>query len=211
MKRAFIYYTYLIITWVTAWLVFLHTPFGRLFESSENLYWIPMKFIVWVLPLIILIKYCYGESFSKYLRLVNIKKGLLTGTVLGLIFIALSAIVDCLTKSFHLPTINFSFFGAVIFAPLFEEIVFRGFILKNIYDKNKVFWQANLITALMFLGIHIPGWYFQERLFILKSITSAFTVFIVGLIAGYAKKKSDSLWGSILFHAINNLYSLFFF
>jgi len=210
MKRAFLYYAYLVTAWVVAWLIFLHTPLGGLFESCESIYWIVMKFIVWVFPLLVLLRYYFKVNLRDYLRLVNMKRGLLSGAVLGVIFISLSAIYDFLAKSFHPPTINLSFCGAIIFAPLFEEIVFRGFILRSIYDENQAFWKANLITALMFLGIHIPGWYFQERLFLISSVTSVLTVLLVGLIAGYAKRRSDSLWGSILFHAINNLYSLFF-
>jgi membrane protease YdiL (CAAX protease family) len=40
---------------------------------------------------------------------------------------------------------------------LFEEIPFRGFILQQFAERMN-FWLANLLTSVVFLGMHLPGW-----------------------------------------------------
>jgi len=47
--------------------------------------------------------------------------------------------------------------------PVVEEIAFRGAILGSLNTRFR-FGVANTLTGLLFLGIHLPGWFFQGRL-----------------------------------------------
>ncbi|MGB4660367.1 MAG: type II CAAX endopeptidase family protein [Mobilitalea sp.] len=80
--------------------------------------------------------------------------------------------------------------AAVIFAPLMEELVFRGVTLKRA-GKIMPFAVANVIQALLFGIIHI-------------NIIQGIYAFAFGLILGYIAYKFKSIWASILMHLIFN-------
>ena len=44
-----------------------------------------------------------------------------------------------------------------ILVGFFEEIPFRGFILQKLQERFD-FWTAVVISSLLFVGAHIPGW-----------------------------------------------------
>jgi len=80
--------------------------------------------------------------------------------------------------------------AAVIFAPLMEELVFRGVTLTRA-RKIMPFAVANVIQALLFGIIHI-------------NIIQGIYAFAFGLILGYIAYKFKSIWASILMHFIFN-------
>jgi predicted Abi (CAAX) family protease len=96
----------------------------------------------------------------------------------------------------------------LLVAPLFEELVFRGFILALLQESDVRFWAANAIAGLMFLGLHIPGWYFMGSPKTSEA-PALLGIILVGLMAGLAKRRSGSLWGAIVFHFANNVYASF--
>lgn len=77
---------------------------------------------------------------------------------------------------------------AVLVAPVFEEIVFRGFILKALKPCGRVY--AIVISALMFSLMH-------------GDIQQTFFTFACGLLLGYTAMEY-SIYASILLHIINN-------
>jgi membrane protease YdiL (CAAX protease family) len=124
------------------------------------------------------------------------------------LFVALSLLKDVFTRPFGVPAAEPGLLNALLIAPLFEEILFRGFFLGALQSSGVGFWTANVIVALMFLGIHLPGWYFMAS----PSLTQGAAILgilLVGLGAGFARARSGSLSGSIAFHVVNNLYSAF--
>ncbi|NND06038.1 MAG: CPBP family intramembrane metalloprotease [Saprospiraceae bacterium] len=93
----------------------------------------------------------------------------------------------------------FTFITTVILAPLLEELLFRGVILrgflKNMSPAKGIFW-----SALLFGGVHmIPA--------------QAVSAFFAGLLIGWLYYRTLSLWPCIFVHFINNLlsYSLFLY
>lgn len=70
------------------------------------------------------------------------------------------------------------------------------------------FVTANIITSLMFVLLHVPGWYFMGVLWdnLLNPVGGAFSIFLVSLVFGYAARRSDSVMGGILAHFLNNLF-----
>lgn len=78
----------------------------------------------------------------------------------------------------------------VIAAPIFEELIFRGYILNSIKAKMGVI-PAIVLSAAIFGIIH----------FIPQQVVNGF---LMGLILGYIYVRTGSLWVVMLMHAINN-------
>ncbi len=83
-----------------------------------------------------------------------------------------------------------SFLLAAIFAPIFEEWLCRGMILRGLLTKMKPGW-AIVVSALFFAVLHLNPW-------------QALNAFIIGLVMGYVYYKTGSLWLTMLIHFVNN-------
>lgn len=82
-----------------------------------------------------------------------------------------------------------------IFANAFEEeLLFRGLFLKR-YEPLLGSGLSNLLTAIVFTVLHMQVTYASDL------IQFLLILFPLGLAFGYLMQKSDSLWGSVLFHA----------
>ncbi len=87
-------------------------------------------------------------------------------------------------------------FGAVVIAPLGEEIVHRGIILKGLLAHYSQNW-AIVWSAILFGLMHLNPWQFP-------------IAFILGLVFAYWVIQTGSLWPSILGHALHNLITVTF-
>lgn len=83
-----------------------------------------------------------------------------------------------------------SFLLAAIFAPIFEEWLCRGMILRGLLTKMKPGW-AIVVSALFFAIIHMNPW-------------QALNAFIIGVIMGYVYYKTGSLILTMIIHFVNN-------
>ena len=83
-----------------------------------------------------------------------------------------------------------SFLLAAIFAPVFEEWLCRGMVLRGLLTRMKPVW-AIVVSALFFAVIHANPW-------------QALNAFIIGLVMGYVYYKTGSLWLTMLIHFLNN-------
>jgi membrane protease YdiL (CAAX protease family) len=91
-------------------------------------------------------------------------------------------------NKYYNPMLGFLF--VVVFAPFYEEILFRGVFL-SACQKNMSLWLANLLQASVFALAHQSLIYFPFYL--------AF-----GLVAGYYTHKTGSLFTSTSMHMMNN-------
>ena len=99
-----------------------------------------------------------------------------------------------------------SVLGTSFLVGFIEEIPYRGFMLQKFTDHTG-FWIANLITSLLFLAVHVPGW---MALHMLRAGTAA-SIFIFGVVMAIAFKYSDSLWAPIVTHSTNDFLSVLIF
>ena len=83
-----------------------------------------------------------------------------------------------------------TFLLAAIFAPIFEEWLCRGMVLRGLLTKMKPGW-AIVVSALFFAIIHMNPW-------------QALNAFIIGVVMGYIYYKTGSLWLTMLIHFVNN-------
>lgn len=89
----------------------------------------------------------------------------------------------------------------MVFAPIVEELVFRG-VLYQQFRSKKSFLKAVLISTLLFASIHvIPAFLqsfdFTELVFIIQYAGLSFF-----MIRSF--EETSSIWGSIFIHFINN-------
>ena len=85
-----------------------------------------------------------------------------------------------------------SFLVTAIFAPIFEEWLCRGMVLRGLLvnGKMKPGW-AIVVSALFFAAIHMNPW-------------QALNAFILGMLMGYIYYKTGNLWLTMLVHFLNN-------
>ncbi|QGS69937.1 CPBP family intramembrane metalloprotease [Oceanobacillus sp. 143] len=101
--------------------------------------------------------------------------------------------------------------NTILLVGITEEIVFRGFLLRKLRDSFR-FWIANTITALLFVSIHFPIWFYKGLLEFPYILNPIITTFVLGIIFGFIYKKSKSLWSVIIIHSLYNLLvSLFYY
>ncbi len=154
------------VAWIGAWLLKESLDKRMAWATTQAggfAYWTAMKLLLWIVPAVVLIRLS-GRSLRDVLGLSQWRRAVLwgggAGLVLGLISLATKAVQ-------HRPLLSVSltwpFFSAIVIAPVFEEFLFRGAVLGALVQRYR-FATANLITAILFLGIHLPGWWFQGRL-----------------------------------------------
>ena len=83
-----------------------------------------------------------------------------------------------------------SFLLTAIFAPIFEEWLCRGMVLRGLLTRLKPGW-AIVVSALFFALIHMNPW-------------QALNAFIIGVVMGYVYYKTGNLWLTMLIHFLNN-------
>jgi len=162
-----------------------------------------IRFAVWVAPVWLYLRYVDGVDPVAYLKL---KEFAGRGIAVALVLTALNAIgtyarfgaphltADRLTWNSVLGT---SFLIGVI-----EEIPYRGFMLQKLSERVD-FWIANLVTSVLFLAIHLPGWIALHTF----NTPTAVTIFVFGFVMGVVLKYTQSLWAPILTHSANDCLS----
>jgi membrane protease YdiL (CAAX protease family) len=91
------------------------------------------------------------------------------------------------------PSILYLSIAIVVVAPIFEEMFFRGFLFAGIRQSRLGASGAILITALIWSVIHV-----QYDLYWIV------TIFVLGLILGMARIKSNSLYVPLAMHMMLN-------
>ena len=80
-----------------------------------------------------------------------------------------------------------------IFAPLFEEWLCRGLVLRGLLQKHSPI-SAIAVSAAFFAVLHLNPW-------------QAIPAFLLGLLFGYVYYKTGSLKLTILMHCVNNTFA----
>ena len=87
-----------------------------------------------------------------------------------------------------------------------EEIPYRGFMLRQ-FTARIGRWPATLITSLLFVFIHVPGWIALHTM----RVDRVASIFIFAVIMGLLVTYSRSLWASIIAHSANDWLSFVIF
>jgi len=166
-----------------------------------------IRFLFWIAPVLLYLRLVDGVDPFEYLKLRHhVRRGVVVALVLTAINVAGTlARFGPPHLSMERVTWN-SVLGTSFFIGFIEEIPYRGFMLQK-FGERMDFWLANLITSLLFLAIHLPGWIALHTF----NPGAAATVFIFGIVLAMAVKYSDSLWAPILTHSANDCLSFVVF
>ena len=92
-----------------------------------------------------------------------------------------------------------------VVSPLLEEILFRGFVLKELLSLMPLAF-ANTLTFLFFVSAHLPYWLSHGGL-TRPMMANCAGVFVFSLVAGWLRARSGSIWPPTFAHITNNLLS----
>lgn len=87
--------------------------------------------------------------------------------------------------------------AVVVFAPVFEEVFFRGFIFAGLLHSPLRAFGTIVLTSLVFASLHIQ-----------YDLLAMAQIFILGLVLGIVRLKTGSLWSPIIVHALWNFIQL---
>jgi uncharacterized protein len=166
-----------------------------------------IRLLVWVVPVLCYLRYVDRVEPLRYLKLTHHAK---RGLFVALVLTALNVLGSILRfgpphPSMVRVTWN-SMLGTSFLVGFIEEIPYRGFMLQKFAERVH-FWLANLITSVLFLCVHLPGW---AALHMLRADTAA-SVFIFGVVMAIVFKYSESLWAPIVTHSTNDFLSFVLF
>lgn len=211
-RRYIVVYPPLLFTcWIVAWNVDLALRARFHWNTqADTIYWIAMKTIVWVLPVLLAIRLLERARITQFLELRHGLSGALWGCAAGAALIAVTLLGRTLPAgtALRIPSLSLPVVNAVVVSPLVEEITLRGFVLKRLELNGRSFWTANALTSLVFVAMHVPGWLFQGRVTSMAGFAQRVApLTVMSLVFGWSKKRSESLYGAIATHVLNNFYA----
>jgi CAAX protease family protein len=165
------------------------------------------RFLYWIAPVLLYLRYVDGVNPLEYLKLTGyVRRGVIVALVLTVINV-IGTYARFGPPHLSMARVTWSSIAGTSFSIGFiEEIPYRGFMLQK-FGERMNFWLANLITSLLFVGIHLPGWIALHML----NAGAAVSIFLFGVVMGIAFRYSKSLWAPILTHSANDCLSFVIF
>jgi membrane protease YdiL (CAAX protease family) len=210
ITQTYLAYAVLMSVWIGAWISktnVLDQEFTWLTTSLGSfVFWTVAKIFIWLLPAYWLIRQS-GRTVKEVFNFPNWRRWLGWGGSIGLLIALTGFIPNFLSGQPIFPTeLSIPLFSILAIAPLFEEFLLRGAIFGNL-QRGYSMMVANAISAAMFVGLHIPGWYFMGTLLenMTKPVGGALSIFLLGLAFGYATYRGRSFMGGAVAHFLNNL------
>lgn len=158
---------------------------------------------------LVFIKMRKNATIPRYLGLSKLSWK--TGLVLLGISVAFIALISVAGILLHIPDVpDFQvdlyktsvwppllWIAVVVFAPAFEEVLFRGFLFEGLRHARTGIIGAILITSFIWSLLHIQYDPFHIS-----------TIFVLGLLYGAVRYKTGSLWSTFIMHAFNNAVAM---
>ena len=209
VRQTYITFAVLVLAWILAWTLKVYVLDPRFAWLTTGLgdfgFWSATKVLVWILPALWLIRVS-GRTVRDVLNLANWRSALAWGLAIGLV-IALTDVVPRALQGRSLLTLAPmpAVLNALMVAPIFEEFLLRGAVFGNLLRAHSVR-TANVASSLLFVSLHLPGWYFMGHVEKLTApLGGAFSIFVLGLAFGYATYRSQSVVAGMVAHFVNNL------
>jgi membrane protease YdiL (CAAX protease family) len=145
-------------------------------------------------------------GFSKRYLFKSIRLGLIPSGILLIIIIIIGFLNGLQLQPASRLLNNFLYYFFTI--SFVEEIIFRGFIQTRIYGLIKKPMVAIIVTALMFMSIHIPYQMAEAGMgaieFILNNYVTLILTFMWHLIFNFMYIKYNNIIAGTIFHAFVN-------
>jgi CAAX protease family protein len=200
------YLVFFYFAWTFVWVYGVYPWATRAVGNATFVYAlinIVFRLAIWVLPVFGYLRYVDHVDVLEYLRLKrHWKRGIVVGLALTVInILGTTARLGPPEWSRAYVTWN-SVLGTSILVGVFEEIPFRGFVLRKLQERFD-FWTATAISSMLFVGAHVPGW------IMLGSLTAHNVIYIFAFGAAMAIvfRYSQSLWAPIVTHSLNDCLS----
>ena len=187
--------------WV-GWAYGIYPWLTRLGETtlSYALVNVGLRLLIWVVPVFAYLRWVDGVDPLAYLKL---KHDWQRGLLVGLAFTGVNALLSLARFGVPHPGLQSLSWNSVLSTSLMigviEEIPYRGFMLQKLQERAP-FWVANLLTSLLFVCIHLPGWLALHLL----GVEPVVFVFVFSILMGVLFQYSRSLWSVILAHSSND-------
>lgn len=199
-KNALSFWAYLLIVW----------GFYRfLFELPETIEELIIKPVVWLIPLIFLLKKEKASFTSIGVTAKNLFPAVYFALGLGVFFLMEAVIVNFVKYggSFNfganignLPIL--ASFGLSFATAFTEELSFRGYVFTRIWEVVKSEWLANIITSLLWAVIHMPITFFVWKLDLISALTYLFLTLLFGIGSAFVYARTKNVFSSILLHVL---------
>jgi CAAX protease family protein len=199
-------------TFHLAWAAWPYLVYPRLVAIGERtltyaLLNLGIRLVVWVVPVFVYLRYVDGIDPLDYLKL---KGRVRRGVVIALALTALNLAGSMARFGLPHPSMERvtwnSVLGTSFLIGFVEEIPYRGFMLQKFAERLD-FWLANVVTSLLFVLVHVPGWI---ALHMLRADAAA-TIFVFGVVMAIVFRYSQSLWAPIITHSTNDCLSFVIF
>jgi uncharacterized protein len=163
--------------------------------------------ILSVLLVILIIRWKAGSDLKEYLALrrINWKTVLILVAIVIVFMVAFESIAQVIQyKGTDINSQIYKTVGwpplfwlmAVVVAPMFEEILFRGFLFEGFLRSQVGLGGALLFTSAFWAVLHVQYGVFEIA-----------AIFVLGIIIGLARYRTGSLWSAFLIHGVFNLAS----
>jgi len=168
---------------------------------------ISLRLVLWVTPVFLYLWRVDRVEPLEYLKLTqHVRRGVIVAVVVTLVNVVGSVArfgaphprVESLTWN--------SVLGTSVVVGFIEEIPYRGFLLQK-FTERIGFWPATLVTSLLFVAIHVPGWMALH----LFTVDRAASIFIFAVVMAVVFRYSGSLWAPIIAHSTNDWLSFVIF
>lgn len=195
-------------TILTAYVIVAWGFYRFLFKFPEEIEDLIIKPILWLVPVIVLVRREKLGFSSVGLTFKNLFPSIYLSLALGAFF----AIVGVIINFFKYQSINFS--ANVGQAPLFsalllslavgfsEEITFRGYIFNRVWHGLGNEWTANILVSIGWALVHIPIAVFWWKLNLPGTIAILILTTIFGIGSSYIFARTKNVAASILLHML---------
>lgn len=162
-----------------------------------------IRFVLFLGPAVMVSRYFYHEKFTEAFALHKPRK---TGVYLAIAYTIL-LVADAFVTRNIVFTRNIWILFNIPFAPIIEELVFRGFLLTEL-EKQMDGMQAIVVSAIVFTLLHYPGWILLSHMSLIVLVMNSAQVFIFGFILGFIKRQSKSVYPGMVVHIVNNFVTI---
>jgi len=209
--------TYFLVKYIIIWVIY-SAFYDNLPEYNHNLFslihvynskqltrfiMVPIQYTIDFFMIGYFISWEFKHLFQEIFSINKIKKTFGTGIILLIAFMISLDILTLYTKIPHLISVYFTKINpyyfifslkALILAPLFEEIIYRGIIYNSIKHKYGVI-VALIVSALIFGLAHVIG----------RTWAITMTDIYLGFLFAYVYEVTDQLCWPIALHSFLNL------
>jgi membrane protease YdiL (CAAX protease family) len=200
VKNVTVYGTYIIVIW----------GFYRfLFQFPDQIEELVIKPVLWLAPIVYIV---FQKEHSKLSSLGFSFRNLFPAIYFSIGLGAIFVIEGLLTNYLKYGGINFAAnignlplmtsLGLSFATAFSEETAFRGYVFNRLWLVLKNEWLANIISTLLWTGIHVPIAFFVWKLSLPAGLVYLGLTTIFGLGSAFIFARTKNVWGSIFLHVL---------